>query len=227
MKKLLTKINNYLTDERLRKIFIIELVVIVILCVACIVKVNKQNTKLAYELASTEELCDSLYMNIDALQIELSEMRHDNWEQVSELEKRLTAVETELEALKAAEKTEKKETSTVKKEETKKNSAGTYTANITHYCACSKCNGSYSWSKDGVNYSASASGLTLHDGLTGNYCAATFGSLGDVITIKGVDYKIVDRMGGNSGYRIDIFVGEGHAKCMELGRYTAEVTLKK
>lgn len=227
MKKLLMKISNYFTFERACRVFFVLLIFFMIASTMCIVVLRNQNVEQSWQLASAEEQCNSLYMNIDALQIELSEMQHDNWKQVSELEKRLTAVETELEALKAAEKTEKKETSTVKKEETKKNSTGTYTANITHYCACSKCNGSYSWSENGVNYSASASGLTLHDGLTGNYCAATFGSLGDVITIKGVDYKIVDRMGGNSGYRIDIFVGEGHAKCMELGRYTAEVTLKK
>ena len=98
-------------------------------------------------------------------------------------------------------------------------------ATITHYCACSKCNGKYSRTEDGINYTATASGITLHDGMTGNYCAATFGSLGDVIEINGTEYTIVDRMGGNSGYRVDIFVGEGHARCMELGRYKAEVEL--
>lgn len=95
-------------------------------------------------------------------------------------------------------------------------------ATITHYCACSSCNGSYSWTEDGVNYTATASGITLHDGIEGNYCAATFGSLGDVIRINGVDYKLVDRMGGNSGRRVDIFVAAGHDECNRLGRYTAE-----
>ena len=59
-----------------------------------------------------------------------------------------------------------------------------------------------------------------------HYCAATFGSLGDVITIDGIDYEIVDRMGGNDGKHVDIFVADGHARCNELGRYTAEVTIK-
>ena len=107
----------------------------------------------------------------------------------------------------------------------KKQTSGVVAANITHYCACSKCNGKYSRQEDGINYTATASGITLHDGMTGNYCAATFGKLGDVITINGTEYTIVDRMGGNSGYRVDIFVGVGHERCMELGRYKAEVVL--
>ena len=108
------------------------------------------------------------------------------------------------------------------KEETKQ-SRGAIKAIITHYCACASCNGSYSWTEDGVNYTATASGLTLHDGIEGNYCAATFGSLGDVIRINGVDYKIVDRMGGSDGKRVDIFVAAGHDECNRLGRYMAEV----
>ena len=47
-----------------------------------------------------------------------------------------------------------------------------------------------------------------------------------VVALEVPDQRIVDRMGGNSGYRVDIFVGEGHERCMELGRYTADVTLK-
>ena len=99
-------------------------------------------------------------------------------------------------------------------------------ANITHYCACSDCNGKWSYTENGLNYTQTASGILLYDFIDGNYCAATFGNLGDILTINGVDYKIVDRMGGNSGKRIDIFVAEGHEKCNELGRYTAEVELK-
>ena len=101
----------------------------------------------------------------------------------------------------------------------------TVTAKITHYCACSICNGKWSWTEDGVNYSKTATDLVIYDGLDGNYCAATFGKLGDIITINGVDYKIVDRMQSKSGYKIDIFVGAGHDKCMELGTYKAEVAL--
>lgn len=116
--------------------------------------------------------------------------------------------------------------SQVRPKKENKITSGTVEAIITHYCACSSCNGKYSYTKDGVNYTATASGITLHDGLEGNYCAATFGKLGDILVIDGAAYEIVDRMGGNDGYRIDIFVGEGHAKCNELGRYTTEVTLK-
>lgn len=138
-------------------------------------------------------------------------------------------VEEEKEPEKVEEKKEEVKTETVKeepKEEVVESSDGkTFSAIITHYCACSKCNGSYSWSEGGVNYTATASGITLHDGIDGNYCAATFGNLGDIVTINGVDYKIVDRMGGNDGKRIDIFVADGHARCNELGRYTANVTL--
>jgi len=111
----------------------------------------------------------------------------------------------------------------VKKEE---DTSGTIKATITHYCACSSCNGIWSYEKDGANYTETASGIILYDGISGNYCAATFGKLGDIVTINGVDYEIVDRMGGNSGKRIDIFVAAGHDKCNELGRYTAEVKLK-
>ena len=138
-------------------------------------------------------------------------------------------VEEEKEPEKVEEKKEEVKTETVKeepKEEVVESSDGkTFSAIITHYCACSKCNGSYSWGEGGVNYTATASGITLHDGIDGNYCAATFGNLGDIVTINGVDYKIVDRMGGNDGKRIDIFVADGHARCNELGRYTANVTL--
>lgn len=113
-----------------------------------------------------------------------------------------------------------------KAEEPKEETGGAFKAIITHYCACSKCNGEYSRAEKGINYTATASGVTLHDGIAGNYCAATFGSLGDVITIDGIDYEIVDRMGGNDGKHVDIFVADGHARCNELGRYTAEVTIK-
>lgn len=113
-------------------------------------------------------------------------------------------------------------TSSAQKEE-----SGKSNAIITHYCACSSCNGKWSYTEKGLNYTQTASGFLLYDGIGGNYCAATFGNLGDILSINGVDYKIVDRMGGNSGKRIDIFVSEGHEKCNELGRYTAEVELKK
>lgn len=109
---------------------------------------------------------------------------------------------------------------------TEKATSSAFTATITHYCACSKCNGKWSYTEDGINYTATAKGITLYDGISGNYCAATFGSLGDIITINGVDYKLVDRMGGNSGYRVDIFVSEGHDRCNDLGRFKAEVTLQ-
>lgn len=138
-------------------------------------------------------------------------------------------VEEEKEPEKVEEKKEEVKTETVKeepKEDVVESFDGkTFSAIITHYCACSKCNGSYSWSEGGVNYTATASGITLHDGIDGNYCASTFGNLGDIVTINGVDYKIVDRMGGNDGKRIDIFVADGHARCNELGRYTTNVTL--
>ena len=107
-----------------------------------------------------------------------------------------------------------------------KETSGQISATVTHYCACSKCNGKWSYSKDGANFTETASGIVLYDGIGGNYCAATFGSLGDILTINGIEYEIVDRMGGNSGKRIDIFVADGHDRCNELGRYTADVTLK-
>lgn len=113
------------------------------------------------------------------------------------------------------------------KEETKevKTNSKTLTATVTHYCACKKCNGKYSHSENGINYTATASGVKLYDGIEGNYCAATFGKLGDIITIDGVEYKIVDRMGNRhkKGNRVDIFVSEGHSKCYKLGKYTATV----
>ena len=107
--------------------------------------------------------------------------------------------------------------------DTEKSESKTITANITHYCACDKCNGKWSYTENGINYTKTAAGVILHDGIGGNYCAATFGSLGDIITINGVEYEIVDRMGSNNGYKVDIFVSEGHEKCMELGRYKAEI----
>lgn len=113
------------------------------------------------------------------------------------------------------------------KTEKQSNPLKTIKATVTHYCACSKCNGKYSYQQDGKNYTGTASGIKLHDGIDGNYCAATFGELGDVVTIKGVKYTIVDRMGNRhkKGNRIDIFVSEGHEKCMELGTYKTEVEI--
>lgn len=107
-----------------------------------------------------------------------------------------------------------------------KNESGQFSAIITHYCACASCNGKWSYTENGLNCTKTASGIVLYDGISGNYCAATFGSLGDTILINGTEYIIADRMGGNDGYRIDIFVAGGHDRCNELGRYTAEVTLK-
>lgn len=103
----------------------------------------------------------------------------------------------------------------------------TLTATVTHYCACEKCNGKYSYEQGGINYTATASGKKLYDGIEGNYCAATFGEMGDVIEINGTEYIIVDRMGnrGKKGNRVDIFVPDGHAECMKMGRYKAEVCM--
>lgn len=121
------------------------------------------------------------------------------------------------------EKTEEKPAEVVQKTE---QSSGTIKATITHYCACASCNGKWSYTENGLNCTKTASGIVLYDGISGNYCAATFGSLGDTILINGTEYIIADRMGGNDGYRIDIFVSGGHEKCNELGRYTAEVFIK-
>lgn len=102
-------------------------------------------------------------------------------------------------------------------------SGGTITATITHYCACSVCNGSFSYQQDGINHTHTASGIDLYDGMPGNYCAATFGKLGDVIEINGVEYTIVDRMGSSAGKRVDIFVAAGHSECNRRGKYAAEI----
>lgn len=129
----------------------------------------------------------------------------------------------------AIEKEEKEEKASAQKEENKttnNESSGNTAAIITHYCACSKCNGKWSYTENGLNCTKTASGIVLYDGISGNYCAATFGSLGDTILINGTEYIIADRMGGNDGYRIDIFVAGGHDRCNELGRYTAEVILE-
>lgn len=96
-------------------------------------------------------------------------------------------------------------------------------ATITHYCACKKCNGKYSYTdSDGAVYCSTAGGVKLYNGRNnGNYCAANFGKIGNKVTIKGVTYTIVDRFGNNSGSpKIDIFVSDGHSACMQKGRQT-------
>lgn len=166
------------------------------------------------------EPLESSVIDSDIEEIDLSDYTEENQVKTKE-----EPVKTE----KKKETTKKQETSKQEelKEDTAVESSGdkNIKAIITHYCACSKCNGKYSRTENGINYTSTASGITLHDGISGNYCAATFGKLGDIVTINGVDYKIVDRMGGNDGKRIDIFVADGHAKCNELGRYTADVVL--
>ena len=97
------------------------------------------------------------------------------------------------------------------------------TATITHYCACSKCNGKYSYTdSDGAVYCSTAGGVRLYNGrANGNYCAANFGKLGDKITINGTTYTIIDRFGNSAGApKVDIFVSEGHSACMQKGRQT-------
>lgn len=153
------------------------------------------------------------------LQIDIQKKRIDL---LNEEEKE--AKEEQAECQEVEEPTQTKEET--KKQESSGDTSNTGKATITYYCACGKCNGSYSYTENGINYTATASGITLHDGMSGNYCAATFGSLGDIVTINGTDYKIIDRMGGSDGKRVDIFCAEGHERCNELGRYTAEVTLK-
>lgn len=113
------------------------------------------------------------------------------------------------------ENNEQKETSTP--------SGKQITATITHYCACSKCNGKYSYTdSDGAVYCSTAGGVKLYNGRNnGNYCAANFGKLGDKITINGTTYTIIDRFGNSSGApKVDIFVSEGHSTCMQKGRQT-------
>ena len=102
----------------------------------------------------------------------------------------------------------------------KATTGSTIKATITYYCACKKCCGKYSYVKDGVTYSKTASGKKIYNGMEDqHWCAATFGRLGDKIEINGTVYTIVDRFGSSSSrYKVDIFTPAGHAACNRLGK---------
>lgn len=95
---------------------------------------------------------------------------------------------------------------------------------VTYYCACPSCNGSWSQWRNGTWSTNTTSGKRLYNlpNYKYKYCAATpaVGRIGQTITTKlnGKTYKlkIVDRMGGSSGYRIDVF-HPSHAGCYKLG----------
>ena len=207
------KIINFLLSK---KEFLIDLVaaLLVITVVVILTMCSQPNTVQEPEVKTVKEVilvASDDY--IDELELKVKTLEA----KVCILEGKVLAAEQQKEEVKEEVKEEPKEEI--------KNSKTVY-ANITHYCACKKCNGSYSFKKNGKNYTETASGIILHDGKKGNYCAATFGKLGDIITINGVDYELVDRMGSKSGDKIDIFIADGHEKCLELGRFHADVELK-
>ena len=211
-----------------RTIIIITFSMFLIATIAMLIWPKPVDNKVEFELKQTE-IYESPSITYTSEPLESSVVSSN----IDEIDLSDHTEESQVEVKEEPVKTEKKK-ETPKKENTKKEksnesnaveNSGNIKAIITHYCACSKCNGKYSRTENGINYTSTASGITLHDGISGNYCAATFGKLGDIVTINGVDYKIVDRMGGNDGKRIDIFVADGHAKCNELGRYTADVVL--
>ena len=94
-----------------------------------------------------------------------------------------------------------------------------FDGNITHYCACSDCNG--------ANAGITASGISIKNGtgLKIQLAAANWLPLGAVVEVNGIRYLIADRGGGdlNDIGRIDVFVPQGHLAAKDKGRFQAEV----
>lgn len=95
---------------------------------------------------------------------------------------------------------------------------------VTCYCACQQCNGCWSSWRSGAWSTATASGKRLYNkkSYKYKYCAATpaVGKLGQTVSIyfdgKWRKLKIVDRLGNNSGKKIDVF-WPGHKGCYSHG----------
>lgn len=95
---------------------------------------------------------------------------------------------------------------------------------ITYYCACPTCNGFWSSWRKGAWSTTTSSGKRLYNKKTYKYkyCAATpaVGKLGQTVSIyldgKWRKLKIVDRLGSNSGKKIDVF-WPGHKGCYTKG----------
>jgi len=117
--------------------------------------------------------------------------------------------------LKSQKREESQNTSQSKSQKQTVPISGTFKANITYYCACDICNGSYAWQdENGIWCCTTAKGIVLsNNGEKWYVCAANFGKLGDKIEIDGEVYTIVDRFGNNGGSpKIDIFCADGHAR---------------
>lgn len=95
---------------------------------------------------------------------------------------------------------------------------------ITYYCACPSCNGYWSSWRNGAWSTATAKGVILYNksAYKWKYCAATpaVGKLGQTVTLyldgKWRELKIVDRLGSNTGKKIDIF-WPSHSGCYKRG----------
>lgn len=96
------------------------------------------------------------------------------------------------------------------------NSTGTYLGNfkITHYCACSQCNGSWG--------NITATGVTPQVGRTIAVDRNVI-PLGSRVMINGHVY-IAEDVGGFSGHHIDMFVGS-HSEALNRGVTYADVYL--
>jgi 3D (Asp-Asp-Asp) domain-containing protein len=95
---------------------------------------------------------------------------------------------------------------------------------VTYYCACPSCNGYWSSWRNGAWSTVTASGKRLYNkkSYKYKYCAATpaVGKLGQTVSIyldgKWRKLKIVDRLGSNSGKKIDVFL-PSHRGCYSHG----------
>ena len=105
----------------------------------------------------------------------------------------------------------------------------TIVASISHYCACSICNGKYSGvDENGTVYTLLADGTKAYNnGEEQRIIATTFGKIGQKVEIDGKIYTIRDRFGNTEGAnKIDLFIADGHEACKELGvRRKVTVTL--
>ena len=95
----------------------------------------------------------------------------------------------------------------------------TIEVDVTHYCACSKCCGSYA---DGYT----ASGKKAARGMVAMSSHYPFGTQ---IMINGSMYTVEDRGGSgieNNIHRVDIFVPD-HNEALRLGRFKTTATIHR
>ena len=207
-----------------------SIIAVGLLCSGMEIYMHNETIALAGEIQVDTRQIDTRQIDEAAIESGIAERGHEEkeillLESTKDVQQQEDAMpqETVAASLKSQKREENQNTSQSKSQKQTVPISGTFKANITYYCACNICNGSYAWQdEDGIWCCTTAKGIILsNNGEDWFVCAANFGNLGNKIEIDGEVYTIVDRFGNNGGSpKIDIFCADGHARCNQLGRRT-------